>query len=255
MKILALLPDDARHLFERSLTVTQRLTKAGGAESVASWLREGRCDALVLDPGQLDSGDFAVVIDAVNDSGVPLMLYTALGPVAARRIVQAVDGAAHELVLRGSDDVPEVLQRKLLALVAPSAPAILLSRAASHFRSFPDRLQTVSVSLFGRNALPRWVNGLVRESGLARRSVDRWMHKGGISGAARLLDTARLARVWEPLVERGLDVEEVAVHCGYARLRLLTAHTRRIMGVAPLGLRDHFTRETFSKRLADALID
>jgi hypothetical protein len=255
MKILALLPDDARHLLERSLTVTQRLTKAGGAESVASWLREGRCDALVLDPGQLDSEDFEVVIDAVNESGVPLLLYTALGPVAARRIVQAVDGAAHELVLRGSDDVPEVLQRKLLALIAPSAPAILLSRAASHFRSFPDRLQTVSVSLFGRNTLPRWVSGLVRESGLARRSVDRWMHKGGISGAARLLDTARLARVWEPLVERGMDGEEVAVRCGYARLRLLTAHTRRIMGAAPLGLRDHYTRETFSKRLADALID
>ena len=40
MKILALLPDDARHLLERSLMATQRLTKAGGAESVASWLRE-----------------------------------------------------------------------------------------------------------------------------------------------------------------------------------------------------------------------
>ena len=255
MKILALLPDAARHVLERSLTGAQRMTKAGGADSVGSSLREGRCDALVFDPDLLDSADFETVMAAVNETGVPMLLYTTLGPVAARRIVQTVDGAARELVLRGADDVPEVLQRLLAALVAPSAPAILLSRVASHFRPFPDRLQTVSVSLFGRSTLPRWVNGLVRESGLARRTVDRWMHRGGISGAARLLDTARLARVWEPLVERGMAVREVATRCGYARLRLLTAHTRRITGVAPLELHSHFTRATFSARLGDELID
>jgi len=255
MKILALLPDDARHVLERSLTGAQHLTKAGGAASVASSLRERRCDALVLDPGMLDSDDFDTVMSAVNQSGVPMLMYTALGPVAARRILQAVDLEARELVLRGSDDVPEVLQRRLAALVAPSAPAILLSHAASHFRGFPDRLQTVSVSLFGRSTLPRWVTGVVKESGLARRTVDRWMHKSGISGAARLLDTARLARVWEPLVDRGIGVDEVAVRCGYARLRLLTAHTRRILDAAPHEIGNRYTRETFSARLADALID
>src|ERR1035438_10194130 len=110
MKILALLPDAARHVLERSLTGAQRMTKAGGADSVGSSLREGRCDPLVFDPDLLDSADFETV--------------------------QTVDGAARELVLRGADDVPEVLQRLLAALVAPSAPAILLSRVASHFRPF-----------------------------------------------------------------------------------------------------------------------
>ena len=255
MKILALLPDDARHVLERSLTAAQRLSRAVGAESAAAALLEGRCDALVLDPGMLDSDEFELVMRALSVSGVPMLLYTALGPVAARRIVEAVDLAARELVLRGSEDAPELLQRRLAELVAPSAPAILLSQTAAHFRSFPERLQTVSVSLFGRTTLPRWVNGLVKESGLARRTVDRWMHKGGLTGAARLLDAARLARVWEPLVEHRVGVEEVAVRCGYARLRLLTAHTRRMMGVAPHELRDHYTRVTFSTRLAKSLLD
>jgi len=253
MKILALLPDDARQHLERALSSTQRLSKAGGAESVAASLRERRCDALVLDPGVLSAEEFDTVLAAVNASAVPMLIYTSLSGVSARRIVSAVDGAAREVVLRGPDDMPEVLQRRLAALVAPSAPAILLSHAASHFRAFPERLQTVSVSLFGRSSLPRWVNGLVKESGLARRTVDRWMHKGGISGAARLLDTARLARVWEPLVERHVAVEEVAVRCGYSRMRLLTAHTRRIMGVNPTDLHNHYTRETFSARLSASL--
>jgi AraC-like DNA-binding protein len=255
MKILALLPDNARRVLERSLTEGQHVSRAVGAESVATALLEGRCDALILDPEMLDTDEFELVMGALNESGVPMMLYTALGPLAARRILDAVDLAARELVLRGSEDAPELLRRRLAELVAPSAPAVLLSKTASHFRAFPEPLQTVSVSLFGRATLPRWVNGLVRESGLARRTVDRWMHKGGLTGAARLLDAARLARVWEPLVEHGVGVEEVAVRCGYTRLRLLTAHTRRMMGVAPHELRDHYTRVTFSTRLAESLRD
>jgi len=255
MKILALLPDNARTVLERSLRDGQRLSRATGAESAASALLERRCDALVLDPEMLDADDFEVVMRALSASGVPMMIYTALGPLAARRIVEAVDLGARELVLRGSDDAPELLQRRLAELVAPSAPAVLLSQTASHFRAFPQQLQTVSVSLFGRTTLPRWVNGLVKETGLARRTVDRWMHKGGLTGAARLLDAARLARVWEPLVEHGVGVEEVAARCGYTRLRLLTAHTRRMMGVAPHELRNHYTRVTFSTRLAESLRD
>jgi AraC-like DNA-binding protein len=255
MNILALLADDAHRVLERSLVDAQCLTRGRSAESVALWLRSGRYDAFVFDPALPNSGEFEVVIRAVNESGVPTLLFATLGPAAARRIVSAVDRAPRELMLRGSDDAAESLQRTVAALVAPSAPALLLRQASSRFRSFPDRLQVASVSLFCRRTLPRWVSGFSRETGLARRTVDRWMDDGGISGAARLLDTARLARVWEPLVERDVAVREVAVRCGYSSMRLLTAHTRRLTGVSPLELRDHFTRETFSSRLADALID
>ena len=65
----------------------------------------------------------------------------------------------------------------------------------------------------------------------------------------------RSARVWEPLVEQGMDAEEVSVRYGYAGLRLFTAHTRRILGVAPVALGDRFTRETFGNSLARALVD
>jgi len=255
MKILALLPDDARDVLERSLTGEQRLTRAAGADAAASAIRERRCDALVFDPAIVDDRGFESVLTALNESGLPMLMYVTLGSDAAKRIVRAVDGAARELVLRRADDVPEVLQKRLAALVAPSAPALLLSKAATHFRNFPDKLQIASVSLFGRSTLPRWVPGLVKETGLARRTVDRWMHAGGIHGAARLLDAARLARVWEPLAEREMNPDQVALKFGYERLRLLAAHTKRIAGVAPHELGTHYNRKTFSARLADALID
>jgi AraC-like DNA-binding protein len=255
MKILALLQPDARRVLESALTADQRLKKAGGAESVAAMLRDRACDALVFDPALLDTEDFEIVMRAVNESGVPMLIYTSLGPLAARRIVDAVDHTAREMVLRGTDDMPELLRQKLAAVVAPSAPAMLLSAVASHFRVFPEQLQTVSVGLFGRGALPRWVSGLVKETGLARRTVDRWMDRGGIFGASRLLDTVRFARVWEPLVEKGMSVEQVIAYCGYPRPRLFNAHSKRLTDVAPLQLREVYTRETFSKRLAEALLE
>jgi hypothetical protein len=255
MNILALLRPRARRVLANALTADQRLTKASDAESVASALRDGECDAFVFDPGLLDTDEFAAVIRAVNESGVPMLLYTALGPLAARRIVDTVDHTVREIALFDADDMPEVLRQKLTELVAPSAPAILLSRVASHFRMFPERLQTVSVGLFGRAALPRWVGGLVKETGLARRTVDRWMDRGGIFGAGRLLDTVRFARVWEPLVVRGMSTDEVVEQCGYPRLRLFTAHSRRLTGVAPHELRKVYTRETFSARLARAILE
>ena len=255
MNILALLQDDARQALERSLTGKQRVTRAGGAASIAAAVREGRCDALVFDPGALEDDGFEMVMAALNERGVPALLYATLGPVTARRILEAVGFTARELVFRGSDDAPELLRRKLAALVEPSAPAIVLSKAGSHFRAFPGRLQAVAVSLFGRSALPRWVDGLVQESGLARRTVDRWMHKGGIAGAARLLDVTRLARVWDPLVDQGLKVEQVAATCGYARLRLLTAHSRRLVGASPMEIGHRYTKESFSERLVEVLTE
>lgn len=255
MKILALLPRSARRVLEKALTDDLRLTKAADPESVAAMLREHACDALVFDPGLVDAEDFQTVMRAVNESGVPMLIYTALGPSAARRIVDAVDHTAREMILRGSDDMPELLRQKLTALIAPSAPAMVLSAVASRFRMFPEELQTVSVGLFARARLPRWVSGIVQETGLPRRTVDRWMDRGGIFGASRLLDVVRFARVWEPLVENGMNVEQVVAHCGYPRLRLFTAHSRRLTDVAPLELREAYTRETFSARLAEALLE
>ncbi len=255
MNILALLPPDSRRVLASALTREQNLTKAVDAESAASALRDGECDALVFDPGMLDTADFETVIRAVNECRVPTLLYATLGPLAARRIVEAVDHAAREIVVRGADDMPELLRYKLAALVAPSATAILLSKVASHFRVLPERLQTVSVGLFGRAVLPRWVGGLVKETGLARRTVDRWMDRGGIFGAGRLLDTVRFARVWEPLVEQQMSVDEVVARCGYPRVRLFVAHSRRLTDGGPDQRRTVDTRETFRARLAEAILE
>jgi hypothetical protein len=251
MRILALLPADARRTIEQSVGTTHVMVREKKGRSAVETLRERKCDVLVLDPAVLDDEAYAELLPLLNS--VPVLLYTSLSHVAAQRIVQVAELGAHELVLCGREDSAELLLRKLASLVAPSAPALLLSRAAQSFRRFPDSLRTASVGLFGTGPLPRWVDELSDATGLARRTVDRWMERTGIDGAAMLLDAARMARVWEPVVERKLAPRDVCLECGYARPRLLASHARRIVGELPAEFAAKFTRERFADRLAGAL--
>jgi AraC-like DNA-binding protein len=126
---------------------------------------------------------------------------------------------------------------------------------ASHIAAFPPPLQTLSVGLYARGSLPRWVRDIVRETGYGRRTIDRWMSRVGLRGAAALLDTARLAHVWEPLVERGLTSNEAGALCGYTRRRMLNSHAARLVGVPPQQFANTLTRQRFVDRLSRALLE
>jgi AraC-like DNA-binding protein len=230
------------------------ISRETGAAAAAAALRDRVCDVLVFDPSVISEEDFEMILAPLTHGQVPVLLFTKLTPAAARRIVRAAELGAHELVLRGEEHVAQLLAHKLASLYRPSAPAHLLNRAAPHLRRLPDALQTTSVSLFASGPLPRWVDDLAEASGFARRSVDRWMERIGIDGASMLLDTARLARAWEPLVDEKRSVPAVSTRCGYARPRLFVAHARRIVGVPPLEIAAAMSRREFSERLAQALL-
>ena len=257
MRILALLPGASCRALERAVPGDQFVGREPATAAVLAAIaqvRDGLCDVLVVDPGALSDDAFQALVPLLTPARVPVLLYTSLTPAAARRVVRAAELGVHELVLRDAEDAPQVLAQKLASLYQPSVPAQLLNRAAPRFRRFPEALQTASVTLFGSGPLPRWVNELAKASGCARRSVDRWMERVGIDGASMLLDTARLARVWEPLVERNLSTSAVSALCGYVRQRLFVSHARRILGVSPAEMGQALSRREFSERLAKALI-
>ncbi|HVT38047.1 MAG TPA: hypothetical protein VHE78_03315 [Gemmatimonadaceae bacterium] len=254
MRVLALLPNTSYRMLQSAGSSEHTLLRENNATAAAAAMRDRACDVLVFDPGVISEEEFEMILAPLMHSRVPVLLFTKLTPSAARRIVRAAELGAHELVLRGEDNVAELLTHKLASLYGPSAPAHLLNRAAPHLRRLPDTLQTAAVSLFASGPLPRWVDDLAEASGLARRSVDRWMERIGIEGASMLLDTARLARVWEPLVEEKRSVAAVTARCGYARQRLLVAHARRIVGVPPSEIAAAMSRREFSERLARALL-
>jgi AraC-like DNA-binding protein len=255
MRILALIPDSARSTLERATGPMHDVALERSVTAAVHAVRSREYDALVLDPGAPGEDDFARLLPVLRQTKVPVILFTTLTSASAHRIVQAAELGAHELVLRDAEDAVTLLAHRFDALVEPSAPALLLSHVARRFLRFPDRLQIAAVALFGNGTLPRWVDGLAHASGVARRTVDRWMERAGIDGAATLLDAARLARVWEPAVDEHLSTAEIAERCGYARSRLLVAHARRMVGCSPAEFRDRLTTKQFAERLAKKLLE
>jgi AraC-like DNA-binding protein len=253
MRILAFLSEDARRRCEAACAKDHVLTASADVSAAAAALHAGGFDAVVLDPDVLVQSDFDHLVAVVAATATPMVLYTSLSSATARRVVQLAERSTIELVFRGVEDAP-LIAHKLTHLFRPSIPALLLNRAASRLRPMPETLQIAAVGLFGNGTLPRWVNGLADATGMGRRSIDRWMYRAGINGAATLLDTARMARVWEPLVEERRPLAEIAEEFGYGRLRLLISHTRRLVDVMPDQLGKSVSRAQFAQRLAGKLL-
>ena len=253
MRILAFLSEDARRGCEAACGDDQVVTFSSDATAGAAALRKRGFDAVVLEPELLAQTDFDQLVAAVADTATPMVLYTSLSSAAARRVVQLAERSTVELVFRGVEDAP-LIAHKLAHLVNPSVPALLLNRAASRLRPMPETLQIALVSLFGNGPLPRWVNGLADATGMGRRSIDRWMYRTGINGAGTLLDAARMARVWEPLVEEKRSLVEIAEAYGYGCVRLLLSHTRRLVDATPDQLGRSVSRAQFAQRLAGKLL-
>jgi hypothetical protein len=252
MRILAFLSEDARRGCHVACGPDHAVTFSSDATAGAAALRKGGFDAVVLEPELFAQFDFDQIVSAVGDTATPMVLYASLGSATAR-VVQLAERSIVELVLRGEEDLP-LIAHKFARLVTPSVPALLLNRAAPRLRSMPEPLQIAAIGLFGNRPLPRWVNGIVHSSGMGRRSVDRWMYRTGFNGAATLLDAARMARVWEPLVEEKRSLIEIADELGYGRLRPLLAHIRRLVMASPEELGRNVSRSQFAERLAKRML-
>ena len=165
-------------------------------------VRAEQVDAIVFDPTTLGSAEWTEACSLLEDVSLPVLLYAPLSPTHAPRLVQASAVGVHEMLLRGVDDDPATMRRRLESLREPEPPAAVLSQIAPHMVKLPAQLQSVIVPLFCSARIPRWVEGVALAAGMPRRSIDRWMARAEIGGTATLLDVARLAAVWVPLVER-----------------------------------------------------
>lgn len=250
MRILALLPDDSERALRRVLNPSDTLRRVLTVPSLTASVRAEQVDAIVFDPTTLGPAEWTEACSLLEDVSLPVLLYAPLSPTHAPRLVQASAVGIHEMLLRGVDDDPVTVRRRLESLRTPEPPAAVLSQIAPHMVKLPARLQSVIVPLFCSAPIPRWVEGVALAAGMPRRSMDRWMSRAEIGGTATLLDVARLARVWAPLVGRREAAAEVAVRHGYRRMRILADHTDRIVGVSPSELGASLTRDDFVDRLA-----
>ena len=248
MRVLALLPDDSLRALQRALGKQDVIARAIDVGSLTRGVTDD-VDAVVVDPSMLSDAEWARVRPVLESPAVPVMLYAPLDATTVRRVIAASAVGVHELLLRNVDDDPAAIRIRLEKLRSPTPPARVLARLAERIANLPDSVQRATVPLFCAGRVPRWADELARAATLPRRSIDRWMGRAGLSGTASLLDVARLARVWSPLVEQKLPPAVVAGRGGFRRARMLAVHARRIVGVSPAHFGSRLTAEEFVERL------
>lgn len=249
MRILSLLPDDSERALRRALSPSDTMRRVLTVDALTESARVERVDAVVFDPTTLGTAEWTDARALLEDVSIPVLLYAPLSAESAPRLIEASAIGVHELLLRGVDDDAVTVRRRLESLLRPEPPAAVLSQLAPQMVVLPARLQSATVPLFCAAPVPRWVEELAHTAGMPRRSIDRWMARAEIHGTATLLDVARLARAWSPIVDRNESAGEVAVRLGYGRIRILADHTNRIVGVAPSELGVGIARGAFVARL------
>lgn len=248
MRILALLPDDSVRALQRALgpqDAIGRLADAGALVRAAA----NPVDAIVIDPSILDETEWARARGVLESPDAPVLLYARLDTATVTRIVAASAVGVHEVLLRDVDDDPVAIRRRLETLRTPTPPTRVFARLAERLATLPVPLQGATVPLFCAGRVPRWADELARDARLPRRSIDRWMGRAGLSGTASVLDVARLARTWSPIVDQGLTPADVAARGGFRRARMLAVHARRIVGASPLHFGVKLTADEFVERL------
>ena len=249
-----LLPQASSQTLQRCVGPSDTLTRVSSVVALTRLISERVADAVVIDPVDLSEAEWSRARLVLQSARTPVLVYTPLVRSAIQRVLSATAIASHEVLFRDVDDDPVAFRRRLESLGTPAPPARLLATLAGRIERLPHVLQGATVPLFCSVPVPRWAEQIAREADVPRRSVDRWMYRAGLSGTAAVLDVARLARAWVPLVDGRLTQSEVAVRNGYRRMRMLAVHARRIVGVSPAHFGTRLSADEFVQRLAQHAI-
>ena len=250
MRIIAVLSQDSLQSLQRSMGPSDTLMRASGALALTRMINARTADAVVIDPTVVGAVEWARARLVLQSARIPVLIYTSLDRASIQRVLSASAIGPHEVLFRHIDDDAAAMRRRLETLGRPAPPSRLLSMLAGRIERLPAVLQSATVPLFCSGPVPRWADVLARHANVPRRSVDRWMRRAGLAGTAALLDAARLARVWVPLVDGHDPQVDVAVHGGYRRVQMLAGHARRIVGVSPAHFGKKLTVDEFVDRLA-----
>lgn len=250
MRIIALVSDPTAHDLRRALRPADAVQRVSGSLALARATSQHAGDVVVIDPSELTEAEWGRVLAIVGGTALPVLCLTTLAPVAVTRVLAAAALRSVEVVLRELEGDPVLLRRSLASLQPPSPPARVLARLAPRVEHLPQALQATVLEVFCAGEVPRWADEVARRSAVPRRTVDRWMARSGLKGTAAILDVARLARAWAPLVESHVPHPDVAARLGYRRARMLAVHARRIVGVSPAFLGSRLSADAFIARLA-----
>jgi hypothetical protein len=234
MRIVAVVRPHCAMQMRAALRTGEQLIAVSDPASAVSGLRRAPT-VLLVDPSILQSGQTHSLIAEANSVGVPSVVYLGSECEAGGEVLSVISATRASLLTAGHLHDANLFRHRLDRLQAVAVTTEVLRRLAPRLRLLPAPLAHSIMMMFaipGPNDSPK---ELAASSGMARRSIDRWIGRVGISSARLLVAAARLAGLHDAITTNG---ETIAAALRSGKLGSLVAVRRQCKTLCGYSLSD-----------------
>lgn len=210
-------------------------------------IRAHEHDLFVVDPAAVTAASFARLLSTIEQVQCAILWYAGID--ADRQILDAAQVGFGEFALSDRTQDAPAIRRRWAAARHGSPSAALLIASAAHLAKLPRPLRRALLAMLGGGTVPRTIAELAHEVGIPRRTLDRVMHRAGISTPFAFIEAAKVAISWPELENcdrlRNSDLEGL----GYSTSRRGVQAYKRVLGLTPLVAAREFTTTEVCSRL------
>lgn len=164
------------------------------------------------------------------DSLTPVIAYGTLSAGMSDHLIAAVRAGAEYFILKGHDDVRNVVS---VALQREQFGRVTEAVMSSFDRRMPKRAAAIIHHCVARAARPMTVDELAGLVGLHRRTLARQMHAFGLPSAEATIGWGRLLVAACLIEETDAPVEAIALRLGFMSVSALRTMFKRYTGLGP----------------------
>lgn len=173
---------------------------------------------LILDPSLCRAEDLAAIPKMLAWRLSCSILYVDLSPVSMRNAFVLGRAGFSEIVLAGTGDEVEQLQRAIFCNQTLPVGHHIVVRLASRFALLPPLLRDQLVTIFvGDHAIP-CVERIAERAALTRRSMDRHLARIGLRASGVIVSAAQLAHCYTYLRNPLVRQRRIATLLGHASI-------------------------------------
>lgn len=197
------------------------ITNAGSASELADHLGDDGEVCLVVDPSLLTAAAADELAQHCAAHPVATIAYGSVTHQALESTIILAQRMATQFVFHGAANERSALSRALLLAPDPAIGLGLVDSLAPHIHQLPDVLAENVVAMLRGASGAASPEELAAQSAFARRTMDRWIGRVGLTSARLLAAAARVARVYRAIVASDVPLKRLAAMVGYRSQRTL----------------------------------
>lgn len=191
----------------------------------------------IIDPAQLTPADLETAITRLRQHPRPVIVYADSSPASVSRAKRVMEETGGAVVVHPYEESASLLTRAIVSAVPASDAAMLLAHLEPALARLPDNVHGAITALFAPGAAPQTPELVAQRTGLSRRSLDRWLARGGFPSTRLLIAAPPMLRAFRLLTETDIPLHMVANVTGMRSAPRLRHSALELVGLRPVQIR------------------